>query len=124
MNSTPSSAAATVSRTWMAVWPTQPATSVLAVGLDHVATPEIAKAVQDIAHQPGDRGLAGAGIAEEHAVQGRHVSPVAQFRALALGLENIHQFADLVLDAGESDHAVEVGHGLIERAWCPHRRPH
>ena len=48
------------------------------------------------------------------AVQGWHVRPMAESGALALGVQLNHQFADLILGAGQSDHAVQLGHGLIE----------
>ena len=44
-----------------------------AVGLDQVVALEVAQAVQDLAHEAGDGGLAGAGVAEEHAMQGRRL---------------------------------------------------
>jgi hypothetical protein len=58
-----------------------------AVGLDHVAAAEVAEAVEDFAHQPGDRGLAGAGIAEKEAMPGGRGGLVAEASALALGLQ-------------------------------------
>src|SRR5208283_2513205 len=86
------------------------------VGFDEVAAPEIAEAVQDLAHQPGDGRLAGAGIAEEEAVQGRRLAFVAEAGALALGGQHIDQPSDLRLDRGEADHGVELRERLIERA--------
>ena len=86
-----------------------------AVGLDQVAALEIAQPVQDLAHETGDRGLAGARVAEEDAMQRRRLGPVAEAGALALGGEHIDPCPDLSLDGGEPDHAVQLRQGAIQR---------
>ena len=85
-----------------------------AVDLADMATAQITQTAQDIAHQPGHRRLACAGVAQEHTVQGRRGRRAPQPGAFALDLKHVDQPGDLFLDAGQSDHAVQLAHRLIE----------
>ena len=98
MNSTPSRASPTVSRTRMAVWPRIAGDEGGAIGLDQVTALEIAEAVQDFPHQAGDGGFPGAGIAEEDAVQGRRLRLVSDPGALAFGCQHVDELAHFGLD--------------------------
>ena len=74
---------------------------------------EDAERLEDASHDPGDGGLAGAGVAGEDAVIGDR----GNFESLRFaGLHDfgvIHQLMDLGLDFPQTDHAVQFAQHLL-----------
>lgn len=71
--------------------------------------------MQDLAHEPGDRGLAGAWVAQEHAMQRWRLRFVAKAGAFALDGQHVDQLADFCLDRSQADHAVQLGQSTVQR---------
>ena len=81
----------------------------------HVGSREHSERVQHSAHQPGHRGLAGAGVAEEEVVVAADALELLAFYLcfeLAL-LEFLDHKAYLLLDVFEADQGVELRHALL-----------
>ena len=85
------------------------------VALDEVPLGQHADRAVDPGDEPGDRGLAGAGIADEHEVAG-HVGGLQPVGAAQrLDAEHLRLVPDLGLDRLEPDERVELGEQLLER---------
>ena len=96
--------------------PDEPGDQPRPVGLDQVAPLDDAERAVDLRQQPGDRGLAGAGVAGEHQVPALVEDGQVALAADLLDPQQVRHEVDLVLDAVEADEGVELGQQLVERA--------
>jgi hypothetical protein len=76
---------------------------VVARDRDHLGTPDVAQAVQDLRHAQGDRGLAGARVAGEAHVQRRRPRRQAELAAHAVHQQQRGGFVDAGLDRLQAD---------------------
>ena len=102
-----------------AVCPTYPATSSGAVGLDQMTLGDDAQGAQDLAEQPGDGRLAGAGVAGEHEVVAGLQRREPPLLAQALDAQQAGEPPYVGLDLLQTDQRVELGQQLLDR---PRRR--
>ncbi len=80
-----------------------------AVHLDQVPGVEHAEGGEDLAVQPGHRGLAGAGIAGEHQVARQRRRRQACLLPVFHHLHELDQCADILLGPAQADQLVELG---------------
>ena len=89
------------------------------VRLDDLRGLQQAKGVEDLGQHPGHGRLAGAGRAEEDEVPHGPLGADAGHRAPPRRLDGGGDRADLLLDRGQADHRVELGHRVLDRDRGP-----
>ena len=85
------------------------------VRLDDLGHLEQAERVEDLGQHPGHGGLPGARRAEEDEVPHRLVGGDAGHGPPPGGLDGGGDRAHLLLDRGQPDHRVQLGHGVLDR---------
>ena len=115
MNSTPPSAESTSSLVLIAVAPRYSPTRSARCASTTSGRLQQAEGVEDLGQHPGHGGLAGAGRAEEDEVPHRPLGADAGHRAPPRRLDGGGDRADLLLDRGQADHRVELGHRVLDR---------
>lgn len=85
-----------------------------AVGLDQVAALQKADGGQDAAVEPGDRGLARAGVAGEDEVAAERGRGQPHLLTAADHPHQLHQGRDVLFDAVQSGEAVEFGEQVLD----------
>ena len=73
---------------------------------DEMSPTDVAELMEDLRHAHRDRGLARPGIAGEAHVQGRRLRGEAEPRAHAVDEQERRDFANALLDGGETDQLV------------------
>ena len=85
-----------------------------AIHLHQVSLAEKAQSAEDLSHNPGHGGLAGAGIAGEHQVERQLRTFEAPLLPQRPHLHQVHQAVHVLLHRVQADEAVQLRHSLLQ----------